>query len=143
VPASAAPASPGASLASVGLGGSTPEPLIPSVSPSAPAIRDWVVGWSPDASALAVWTSTGTAAEVGSLALYAIDPDTGTIDRQTTLLAPVTARRVFSIAEDRLAWTATPDSMGRTELHVVVWGTFGRGEIRSRGLLQQELIPAF
>ena len=80
---------------------------------------------------------------MGTLALYAIDPATGTLDRQDVLLPPVTARRVFSIAEDRLAWTTTPDSMGRTQLHVMVWGSFGRGEIRSRDLLQQELIPAF
>lgn len=121
----------------------TPMPLDASPDPTAPAVRDWLIAWSADGSAFGAWVGDSPGTDVGVLTVQAVDVANSTIDRQTTLLAATPARRAFSCGQDRVAWTTPPDSSGHTDLRIVVWGTFGRGELRSRDLEERDLLPAF
>ena len=121
----------------------TPQPLAASPQPSSVPLQDWLVEWSPDGSAFGLWEGPAVGVEVGTLALHAIDQVNGQLDTASLLMGPVPARRAFSIGLDRLVWATPPNPHGLSELRVLVWGSFGRGELHSRQLDQQEIVPAF
>ena len=143
--ASAGPAASAAVAASspVTPGMPTPEGVDATPAPGAPRLEEWAVSWAPDGSAFAVWESMAVGSETGTLALHLVDMVTGQLLGGSPLGAPVTAARGFSMGADRLAWTTPPDSQGMRSLRVIVWGTFGSGELRSGLLDQQALVPAF
>ena len=118
-----------------------PQPIDPSPQPS--GLADWTVGWATDGSAFAVWESTTVGADTGMLSLHAVDQTSSGIDGRTLLMGPVAAGRAFSIGLGRLAWSTPPDSRGMSQLRVLVWGAFGRGELHSAELQQQAIFPAF
>lgn len=118
-----------------------PQPIDPSPQPS--GLADWTVGWTTDGSAFAVWESTTVGADTGMLSLHAVDLTSSGIDGRTLLMGPIAAGRAFSIGLGRLAWSTPPDSRGMSQLRVLVWGAFGRGELHSAELQQQALFPAF
>lgn len=118
-------------------------PVDASAEPLAPQLKDWVVNWSPDGSAFAVWEGTAVGVTIGRLSLHAVDSTTAGLDGGSLLLGPVAACRAFSIGLDRLAWATPPDAQGLSELRVLLWGSFGRGEMQSGALQQQDIIPAF
>ncbi len=119
------------------------QPLDASPSPGASPFQDWVVAWSPDGSAVAVWEGPVTGGQTGTLSLHSVDQTLDQIDAGGMLLGPVPASRQFSIGLDRLVWTAPADAQGFIQLRVLVWGSFGRGELRSLQLNQQQIVPAF
>ncbi len=121
----------------------SPELVEPSLDPLAPTIADWLVEWSPNGSAFGLWTGTQPGSDDGSLQVLGINQDVGAIDRTQDLLSPTPARRAFSIGLGRVAWTTPKDALGHSDLRIVVWGTFGRGEIRSRDAEQPVMVPAF
>jgi len=97
-------------------------------------ITDWQVGWSDDASALAVWTTTGDPDEAGTLSLYDVDPDTGRAKLDTPRLTGEAAFEGFSIQDGRLTWSAPADG-GDTTVQVLAWSgdRQGRLEILTEG----------
>jgi hypothetical protein len=115
----------------------------PSLGPSAPQLKDWLVDWSPDGSAFAVWEGTAVGVTTGTLSLHAVGATTAGLSGGSLLLGPVAACRAFSIGLDRLAWATPPDVQGLSELRVLLWGSFGRGELHSGTLQQQGIVPAF
>ena len=126
-----------------GIEAAMPEPVDASPAPGAQQLEDWAVGWSPDGSAVAVWEGPTVGIPTGSLSLHAVDEVTGQLGTGALLLGPVAACRGFSIGLDRLVWATPADLRGYSQLRVVVWGSFGRGEMRSQELDQQEVVPAF
>ncbi len=118
-----------------------PQPIDPSPQPS--VLADWTVGWSTDGSAFAVWEGTTIGADTGMLSLHAVDMTSSGMDGRTLLMGPIPAGRAFSIGLGRLAWSTPPDSRGMSQLRVLVWGTFGRGELHSAELQQKGIFPAF
>ncbi len=118
-----------------------PQPIDPSPQPS--GLEDWTVGWATDGSAFAVWESTVVGAGTGMLSLHAVDLTSSGIDGRTLLMGPIAADRAFCIGLGRLAWSTPPDSRGMSQLRVLVWGAFGRGELHSSELQQQGIFPAF
>ncbi len=118
-------------------------PVDQSPEPSAPQLKDWVVDWSPDGSAFAVWEGTAVGVTAGTLSLHAVDATMAGLGAGSLLLGPVAASRGFSIGLDRLAWATPPDVQGLSELRVLLWGSFGRGELHSGTLQQQGIVPAF
>ncbi len=121
----------------------TPAPIDASPAPGAQQYEDWAIGWSPDGSAVAVWEGPSVGVQTGTLTLHALDVATGQLDAGALLLGPVAACRGFSMGLDRLVWATPADLRGYSQLRVVVWGSFGRGEMRSQELDQQEVLPAF
>ncbi len=143
-PASAA-ASGGAQAAAGSLeaAGTTPAPIDASPAPGVQQFEDWAIGWSPDGSAFAVWEGPSVGVQTGTLSLHGVDVATGQLATGAPLLGPVAACRGFSMGLDRLVWATPADLRGYSQLRVVVWGSFGRGEMRSQELDQQEVVPAF
>ena len=138
--------SPGGSAAAAASGLPTPpilQPLDASPSPGASTVGDWVVAWPPDGSAVAVWEGPASGGQTGTLALHSVDQTLDQVDAGGMLFGPVPASRQFSIGLDRLVWTAPADARGFIQLRVLVWGSFGRGELRSLQLNQQQIVPAF
>jgi anti-sigma factor RsiW len=126
-----------------GNGESVTMPLEASPDAAMPPVRDWLIAWSADGSAFGTWVGDSPGTDIGILTVQAVDVANATIDRQTTLLAATPANRAFSCGQDRVAWTTPTDSSGRSELRIVVWGSFGRGELRSRDPEERDLLPAF
>ena len=127
----------------LGAGAATPVPIDASPAPGAQQFEDWAIGWSPDGSAFAVWEGQSVGAQTGTLWLHAVDGATEQLATGDLLLGPVAACRGFSMGLDRLVWATPADLRGYSQLRVVVWGSFGRGEMRSQELDQQEIVPAF
>ena len=136
-------AAPGASVAPATAFLATPEPVDTPAAPSGPRLQEWVVSWAPDGSAFAVWEGTAVGTDTGTLSLHLVDPATGALRPDSPLSVPVAAGRGFSVGLDRLAWTTPADAQGMRSLRVVVWGSFGNGEVRSGQLDQQGIVPAF
>ena len=138
-------AGPGSSAAAGGpeAATTTPAPIDASPAPGAQQYEDWAIGWSPDGSAVAVWEGPSVGVQTGTLTLHALDVATGQLDAGALLLGPVAACRGFSMGLDRLVWATPADLRGYSQLRVAVWGSFGRGEMRSQELDQQEVLPAF
>ncbi|MGC8633284.1 MAG: TolB family protein [Candidatus Limnocylindrales bacterium] len=136
-----------ASAAATSQGAATPllAPVDPTPAPggSASTIQDWVVAWSPDGSAFAVWEGPSLGVDAGSLTVHAVDTTMGQPAPGPLLLGPLSAQRAFSMGLDRLAWTTPTDLRGYCQLRVAVWGAFGTGELRSLELDQQGVVPAF
>jgi hypothetical protein len=118
-------------------------PVDPSPVPSAPQLKDWGVDWSPDGSAFAVWEGSAVGVTTGTLSLHAVDETLAGLGAGALLLGPVAASQGFSIGLDRLAWTTPPDVQGLSEVQVLLWGSFGRGQLHSGALQQQGIVPAF
>ena len=97
-------------------------------------ITDWQVQWDPEGTLLAVWTTTGEPGEPGILSLYAIDPETGAVDRDDPRLDAAPAFEGFSLQPGRLTWSAPADG-GDATVQVLAWDgdTFGRLEIVTDG----------
>ncbi len=121
----------------------TPAPIDASPAPGVQQFEDWAIGWSPDGSAFAVWEGPSVGVQTGTLSLHGVDVATGQLATGAPLLGPVAACRGFSMGLDRLVWATPADLRGYSQLRVVVWGSFGRGEMRSQELDQQEVVPAF
>jgi len=83
-------------------------------------LTDWDVNWAADGTVLGVWTTTGKPGKVGSLSLYAVDPDSGRADLGNPLIDAAPAFDGFSLRSGRLAWTAPADD-GGTTVQVAVW----------------------
>jgi hypothetical protein len=98
------------------------------------SISDWQVAWDEDMAYVAVWTSTGTPDEPGTLSLYRVNPDTGLADLSSPRLDDAPAFGGFSLSTGRLIWSA-PAGDGDRTVQVLAWkgDTFGRFEILSDG----------
>ena len=114
----------------------------PTGPPGSVVIGDYAIGWASDGSALGVWRAGTPGALAGELSVFSIDPVTGLLQTDPPFLGPTPAQRYFSMGRDRIAWTTPPDFFGTSQLHVVAWGAFGRGELR-RSVNQQRLLTAF
>ena len=79
----------------------------------------------------------------GRLTVLHVVPETGRIDRATTLLGPTLARRSFTLGEERIAWVAPADEGADGELRVRTWGLPGEGSLRIRDIRLRNGIPAF
>jgi hypothetical protein len=116
--------------------------LVPVGTAGDGRVADWLVGWSNDGRAMAVWTSAELGASVGTLVVLAVDPNQPAIPLGATIVGPISARRGFSIGLDRIAWITPSDAEGHVILQVYSWGPHG-GELRSRELDQGDVLPAF
>lgn len=100
---------------------------------------DWVVRWSADGNAYAVWTAEPGSKVRGSLVVRSApsaDAPTG-----AALVDRVRASRSFGLGDQRIAWVA-PIANGDGELWVSVWGEGGPGSVRLRQLDSMEAVPA-
>lgn len=97
-------------------------------------VTDWQVQWDPEGRLLAVWTTTGDPGEPGTLSLYDVDRETGTVNRDDPRLDAEPAYEGFSLRSGRLTWSAPGDD-GDSTVHVLAWDgdTFGRLEIVTEG----------
>lgn len=101
--------------------------------------RDWVVRWSSDGRAYAVWTAEPGSTVSGSLVVRSAPSADEPAGRQ--LVDRVRAGRAFGLGSERLAWVA-PLADGEGELWVSVWGAGGPGSVRLRHLDSLEAVPA-
>jgi hypothetical protein len=100
---------------------------------------DWIVRWSADGNAYAVWTAEPGSKVRGSLVVRSApsaDAVTG-----ATLVDRVRAGRSFGLGDQRIAWVA-PIANGDGELWVSVWGEGGTGSVKLRRLDSMEAVPA-
>jgi hypothetical protein len=100
---------------------------------------DWIVRWSADGNAYAVWTAEPGSKVRGSLVVRSApsaDAPTG-----ATLVERVRAGRSFGLGDQRIAWVA-PIANGDGELWVSVWGEGGTGSVKLRRLDSMEAVPA-
>jgi hypothetical protein len=146
----ASPATAAASPATAAADGTAPPSIEPRAT-SAPFLlerpravsgrtSDWVVRWSTDGRAYAVWTAEPGSKVRGSLIVRSApsaDAPTG-----VSLVARVRAARSFGLGEQRVAWVA-PLAGGDGELWVSVWGERGEGSVRLRKLDSMEAVPAY
>jgi len=102
--------------------------------------RDWVVRWTDDGGAYAVWTGDPSSSLRGSLVVRSVpsaDAPTG-----QTLVARSPASRSFGLGDHRIAWVA-PLADGHGELWVSAWGARGLGSLKLRRLDSMEAVPAY
>jgi hypothetical protein len=102
--------------------------------------RDWIVRWSADGHAYAVWTAEPGSKLRGSLVVHSApsaDAPTG-----VTLVDRVRASRAFGLGDQRVAWVA-PLAGGGGELWVSVWGERGQGSVMLRRLESMEAVPSY
>lgn len=142
VPGASTPGSGGSAAPSALATGAVPVGAGASASPNSVVIGDYAIAWASDGSALGVWRADSPGALDGLLSVFSIDPETGRLVTSPPFLGPTPAQRFFSMGSDRIAWTTPPDAFGSSQLHVVAWGAFGRGELR-RSLDQRRLLTAF
>jgi hypothetical protein len=126
----------------------------PSVEPAAPdapfvldrqravsgRTKDWVVRWSSDGRAFAVWT--GEPGSVGRGSLIVRSAPTAAAPSGDILVDRVRAGRSFGLGLERIAWIAPLDD-GEGELWLSVWGDGGEGAVKLRRLESLEAIPAY
>ena len=101
--------------------------------------RDWIVRWSADGNAYAVWTAEPDSKVRGSLMVRSApgaEAPTG-----ATLVERVRASRSFGLGNQRIVWVA-PLANGHGELWVSVWGERGMGSVKLRRLDSLEAVPA-
>ena len=117
----------------------------PSVEPAAPdapfvldrqravsgRTKDWVVRWSSDGRAFAVWT--GEPGSVGRGSLIVRSAPTAAAPSGDILVDRVRAGRSFGLGLERIAWVAPLDD-GEGELWLSVWGDGGEGAVKLRRL---------
>ncbi|HET7678128.1 MAG TPA: zf-HC2 domain-containing protein [Candidatus Limnocylindrales bacterium] len=108
------------------------------------AVLDWLLRWSADGAAYAIWIAEAPGAALGRLSVTDVASAGGGI-RTETLLEPVRARRAFSIGLDRVAWVAAGEEGAGDldELRVVTWGPGGPGVVRIRDVDGGRGVPAF
>jgi len=102
--------------------------------------RDWVVRWSADGHAYAVWTAEPGSNVRGSLVVRSApsaDALTG-----ISLVDRVRAGRMFGLGDQRVAWVA-PLADGDGELWVSVWGERGQGSVKLRRVDSMEAVPTY
>ena len=112
--------------------------LWPVTSP----VGDLVVAWAMDGTAVGVWVGKKPGAESGTLTVFGIDPESGTVNPDRVIVGRTAARRGFSMGDDRVAWITPPDTKGRSRLNVYSWGPDG-GTLRGRDLEQRGVVPAY
>ena len=119
-----ATATPEASLDSLASATPPPEPG-PVGSPVVLAegpLADFEASFDPTGTRLAVWIRDPVNADVGTLRLVALDPETGGIVEGLDPLPGVAALRGFSIGENRLAWVTPPGQDGEpSHVQVLAW----------------------
>lgn len=78
--------------------------------------------FDPTGTRLAVWVADPVVADLGTLRLLAIDPETGSIRADVDPLPGVVAARGFSIDTGRLAWVTPPGQDGAaSHVQVLAW----------------------
>jgi hypothetical protein len=102
--------------------------------------RDWVVRWSADGRAYAVWTAEPGSTMRGSLLVRSAP--SGDAPTGVTLVDRVRARRSFGLGDHRVCWVA-PLAGGDGELWVSVWGERGQGSVKLRRLDSMEAVAAY
>ncbi|HVM31028.1 MAG TPA: hypothetical protein VM305_09725 [Candidatus Limnocylindrales bacterium] len=104
--------------------------LDPGRDPDRQPVRDWEVRWSPDGALLGYWIADAPGSSWGRLTVLRLNPETGVLAADSPLLAPMLARRSFSLGVDRLAWVAPAEHNPEGELRVNAWGPDGFGVLR-------------
>jgi hypothetical protein len=102
--------------------------------------RDWVVRWSTDGGAFAVWTAEPGSTTRGWLIVRAA-PEPAS-PSGAVLVDRVRAGRAFGLGAERIAWVA-PLAGGEGELWVSVWGAGGQGAVKLRRLDSMDAVPAY
>jgi putative zinc finger protein len=102
--------------------------------------RDWVVRWSADGRAYAVWTAEPDSTMRGSLVVRSAP--SGDAPTGVTLVDRVRASRSFGLGDQRVCWVA-PLAGGHGELWVSVWGERGQGSVKLRRLESMEAVAAY
>ncbi len=93
---------------------------------------DFEANFDPSGTRLAVWIADPANTEVGTLRLFAIDAETGSIRSDVDPLPGVAALRGFSIGESRLAWVTPPGQDGdASHVRVLAWMGDEFGQLRS------------
>ncbi|MET1231783.1 MAG: zf-HC2 domain-containing protein [Candidatus Limnocylindrales bacterium] len=101
--------------------------------------RDWVVRWSADGRAYAVWTAEPGSKTRGSLIVRSAP--SGDAPTGVSLVDRVRAGRSFGLGDQRVAWVA-PLADGEGELWVSAWGERGQGSVKLRRVDSLEAVPA-
>lgn len=118
----------------------SPSAVAPSPSPVARTtailtsgdVRDWDIQWDETGSRFALWIADPVDADVGSISLHEVDPETGALDPNGPLLSGVPALAGFSIGDGRLAWATPPGQGGEgSRIVVLAWTGEGAGQIES------------
>jgi hypothetical protein len=95
-------------------------------------VSDFEASFDPSGTRLAVWIRDPENADLGTLRLIAIDPETGAVDPDVNPLPATAALRGFSIERGRLAWVTPPGQDGESShVHVLAWDGDEFGEVRS------------
>jgi hypothetical protein len=94
-------------------------------------VRDWEVHWAPDGMVVAVWIAGGDDG-LGSLSLYAVDPETGKARLGKPLLKDEPAFGGFSLDVGHVAYSA-PGADGGPVVWVLGWAGDSVGKVKVPG----------
>lgn len=95
-------------------------------------LADFEASFDPTGTRLAVWIADLANADVGTLRLIALDPETGGVDPAVDPLPGVAALQGFSIGAGRLAWVTPSGQDGESShVNVLAWTGNEFGQVRS------------
>ncbi len=120
----------------------TLQPIEPSRDVASDPVRDWLVRWSDDGTALGYWVADGQGGTWGQLTVLRMTAR-GDIASGSSLLGPTLAQRSFSMGVSRVAWVAPTDGPSNGELRIRTWDSHGYGGLRIRDTTIQGGVPAF
>jgi hypothetical protein len=102
---------------------------------------DWDVRWDPSGDHLAIWVGDPVDLRLGRLSLLAVDPPTGRVDLDNSLLRDEPALGGISLDEGRLAWATPPGQDGQgSRLQILGWGDAGSGQLDGQPVNGQETV---